>query len=62
MIDFINYIMIKLKKIKNKFLRLNFKKYIIKYEEIGDKIKITNSSYEYKYVDNSIHNKIKISR
>lgn len=37
-----------------------FKKYIIGYEEIGDKIKVLNSTGDYKFVDNNIPNKVKV--
>ena len=50
----------KLHMIKNEILNYNFKKYIIDYEEIGKKIKIVNSNYEIKYVNNTIPNKVKI--
>ena len=45
---------------KINFLNHKFRKYIIKYEIIGDKIKIYNSNGDYKFVDNTIPNKVKI--
>ena len=45
---------------KINFLNHKFKKYIIKYEENGKKIKVYNSNGDYKYVDNTIANKVKI--
>lgn len=41
------------------FYNHKFRKYIVKYEEIGDKIKIINSNGNYKYVENNIPNKVK---
>ena len=38
-----------------------FKKYIIAYEIVGDKIKILDSSNEYRFVDNSFYNKVKLN-
>jgi len=49
---------IKLSKIN--FFNSKFKKYIIKYEEINDKLKVINSNGAYKIVDNNIPNKVKI--
>ena len=47
-----------LSNLQNKFKKT--KKYIIKYEEVNDKIKIYNSNNEYRYIENTIPNKIKI--
>ena len=45
---------------KINYLNHKFKKYIIGYEEKGDKIKIINSTGDSKFVDNNIPNKVKI--
>lgn len=45
---------------KINYLNHKFKKYIIGYEEKGDKIKILNSNGDYKFVNNNIPNKVKI--
>lgn len=45
---------------KINYLNHKFKKYIIGYEEKGDKIKILNSTGDSKVVDNNIPNKVKI--
>lgn len=45
---------------KINYFNHKFKKYIIGYEEKGDKIKILNSTGDYKFVDNNIPNKVKI--
>ena len=45
---------------KINYLNHKFKKYIIGYEEKGDKIKIINSTGDSKVVDNNIPNKVKI--
>ena len=45
---------------KINFLNHKFKKYIIKYEENKDTIKIYNSNGDYKIVENTIPNKVKI--
>ena len=45
-------------KIKTKLF--NYKKYIIKFEILDDKLKILNSDNEYTYVDNSLKNKVKL--
>lgn len=56
----IKNIIYKFKLSKINYLNHKFKKYIIKFEEIGDKIKIYNSSNDYKLVDNNIVNKVKL--
>ena len=45
---------------KINYLNHKFKKYIIGYEEKGDKIKIINSTGDSKFVENNIPNKVKI--
>ena len=55
-----NRIILKLKLNKINFLNHKFKKYIVKYEEKKDKIKIYNSNGNYKLVDNTIPNKVKV--
>ena len=58
-----NYIKSIIKKIelgKINFLNHKFKKFIIKYEIKDDKIFVYNSNGNYKLVDNSIPNKVKI--
>ena len=45
---------------KINYLNHKFKKYIVKYEEKNNKIKIYNSNGDYKLVDNTIANKVKI--
>lgn len=45
---------------KINYLNHKFKKYIVKYEEDKDKIKIYNSCGDYKIVKNTIPNKVKI--
>lgn len=49
----------RIKLLKINFYNHKFRKYIVKYEEIGDKLKIINSNGNYKYVDNNIPNKVK---
>jgi len=53
-------IILKIKLNKINFLNHRFKKYIVKYEENKDKIKIYNSNGNYKFVDNTIPNKVKV--
>ena len=50
----------KLEVSKINYLNHKFKKYIIKYEEDKDNIKIYNSCGDYKIVKNTIPNKVKI--
>lgn len=50
----------KLEVSKINYLNHKFKKYIIKYEEDKDNIKIYNSCGDYKIVKNTVHNKVKI--
>ncbi len=50
----------KIKLIKINFLNHKFKKYIIKYEERGNELKIINSNGDYKIVENTILNKVKV--
>ena len=45
---------------KINYLNHKFKKYIVKYEEKNNKIKIYNSNGDYKLVENTIPNKVKI--
>ena len=45
---------------KINYLNHKFKKYIIKFEEKKDKIKIFNSNGDFKIVDNTIANKVKV--
>ena len=49
----------RMKLLKINFYNHKFRKYIVKYEEIGDKLKIINSNGNYKYVENNIPNKVK---
>lgn len=50
----------KIRCLKNKFFGRNYKKYIIKFEEVEGKIKICNSLNEYRYINNSVVNKVKL--
>lgn len=50
----------KIRIIKTKLFNHKFKKYIIDYNEKGDKLEIINSSNEHKYINNNIANKTKI--
>ena len=50
----------KIKLYKINFLNHKFKKYIVKYEEVDDNIKIYNSNGDIKIVKNNIPNKVKI--
>ena len=52
------FLRIKLSKIN--YLNHKFKKYIVKYEEKKDKIKIYNSNGDYKIIENTIPNKVKV--
>lgn len=52
------FLKIKLSKIN--YLNHKFKKYIVKYEVKKDKIKIYNSNGDYKIIDNTIANKVKV--
>ena len=45
---------------KINFLNHKFKKFIVKYEVKDNKIKVYNSNGDYKLVDNTIQNKVKI--
>ena len=45
---------------KINYLNHKFKKYIVKYEEQNNILKIYNSNGDFKYVDNNIANKVKI--
>lgn len=60
LIEQIKKIIKKIKLSKINFLNHKFKKYIIAYEEKADKIKIINSNGNYKIVDNTIPNKVKV--
>lgn len=60
LINFLKTIINKIKLSKINFLNSKFKKFIIKYEEQGNKIKIYNSNGDYKLVENNIPNKVKI--
>jgi len=52
------FLRIKLSKIN--FLNHKFKKYIVKYEEKKGKLKIYNSNGDYKIIDSTIPNKVKV--
>jgi len=56
----INKIFLRIKLSKINYLNHKFKKYIVKYEENKDKIKIYNSNGDYKIIDNTIPNKVKV--
>ena len=49
----------RLRLFKINFYNHKFRKYIVKYEEIGDRLKIINSNGNYKFVENNIPNKVK---
>ena len=59
-IEHIKLILKKIELSKINYLNHKFKKYIISYEEKGDKIKIINSTGDTKIVENNIPNKVKI--
>ena len=59
-IDLIKKIFTKIKLSKINFLNKKFKKYIIKYQIENSKIKITNSNGDFKIVDNTVPNKVKV--
>ncbi len=59
-LDKIKKLFRKLELSKINYLNHKFKKYIVKYEESNDKIKIINSNGDYKFVENNIPNKVKI--
>ena len=59
-IDKIDHLLKKISLSKINYLNHKFKKYIIKYEEQSNILKITNSNGDYKYVENTIANKVKI--
>jgi len=56
----INKMFLRIKLSKINYLNHKFKKYIVKYEEKKDKIKIYNSNGDYKIIDNTIANKVKV--
>ena len=56
----INKLFLRIKLSKINYLNHKFKKYIVKYEENKDKIKIYNSNGDYKIIDNTIPNKFKV--
>jgi len=60
LIDLIKKIFTKIKLSKINFLNKKFKKYIIKYQIENSKIKITNSNGDFKIVDNTVPNKVKV--
>lgn len=55
-----NKLFLRIKLSKINYLNHKFKKYIVKYEEKKDKIKIYNSNGDYKIIDNTIANKVKV--
>lgn len=56
----IEKLLLRIKLSKINYLNHKFKKYIVKYEEKKDKIKIYNSNGDYKIIDNTIPNKVKV--
>ena len=59
-LDKIKKLIKKIEVSKINYLNHRFKKYIIKYVEEDNLIKIINSNGDYKYVENNIANKVKI--
>lgn len=58
--EIIEKIFLRIKLSKINYLNHKFKKYIVKYEEKKDKLKIYNSNGDYKIIENTIPNKVKV--
>ena len=60
LIELIKKISTRMRLSKINYLNQKFKKYIIKYQLVNNSIKIINSNGNFKFVDNTVANKVKV--